>query len=230
MIWMEMQKMQKKNKKKKHLRKESMNHLAAARKDQQKRINSRSMIFTGYDKIDMAAQQLWTKFLGTKYADAKQINHDQFNILLNEWKIEVDPNVSAEIYLELLTSAEEFDKAEGEKTQQQTGVAGSKTLSINNENNGDLSSPSISPTSALLANMDDSLKQKHKAKIEQNSMHVSKTGNRFHSDLLSIRQQYEAQQLQSSLLPTLNENNETTNKSTSNVNEKKETDKKKYQW
>jgi len=172
-----------------------MNHLAAARKDQQKRINSRSMIFTGYDKIDLAAQQLWTKFLTTKYADSKQVNHDQFDILLNEWKIEVDPNVSAEIYFELLQSSEDYDKEEeSTKAQSPNGTSAGATLTdaLSNSSNNDAT------------NIEDSLKAKQKAKIEQNTSHVSKTGNRYHSDLLSLRQQYELQQ---TLLPTLNENN-----------------------
>jgi len=115
----------KKSKKKACLRKESMNHLVAARKYQQKRFNSRSMIFVGHDKIELAAQQVWNKFIGTKYADAKEINHDQFNILLNDWKIEVDPNVSAEIYYEILLSAEEYDKKHQSAIQQDEMINGS---------------------------------------------------------------------------------------------------------
>jgi len=183
-----------------------MNHLAAARKDQQKRVNSRSMMFTQYDKIDLAAQQLWSKFITNKYADSKELNHDQFDILLNEWKVEVDPNVSAEIYFELLESSEEYDKEEVNTKQNEAGTA------------NDSNKPNVDPLSGA-SNLDDSLKAKQKSKIEQNAMHVSKTGNRFHSDLLSIRQQYDSQQSQLSTMPTLNENDDT-------ISETKETDEK----
>jgi len=164
----------KKTKKPTHLRKESMNHLEAARKDQQKRFNSRSMIFVGHDKINAAANHLWKKFIGPKYADAKEINHDQFDILLNEWKIEVDPNVSAEIYYELLINAEEYDKEQVSGDQQ------------NNTINGN----------------DDSQKLKLKPRFEENGTQ----SNRFHSDILAIRQQFDLSQSLPSIDETANNN------------------------
>jgi len=106
--------------KEKHLRKESFASLLTLRHSSLQLMQQRSTVFVQKSdpKAENASIEIWNymvKTYGGSEEQCAELNHDQFNIALNDNNIQVDPDLSVDLFYELIRTWEIIEKHREEK-------------------------------------------------------------------------------------------------------------------
>eukprot|EP01083_Nonionella_stella_P071819 193146_1 len=115
--------------KEKHLRKESFASLLTLRHSSLRLMQERSMNFVQKNdpKAEKASVKIWDLLVQNRPDDDKhQLNHTQFNISLVDNHIQVDPDMSVDLFYELIRTWEIIEQHREEKKRNPQNYANSK--------------------------------------------------------------------------------------------------------
>mmetsp|Transcript_54488 Transcript_54488/g.49045 ORF Transcript_54488/g.49045 Transcript_54488/m.49045 type:complete len:811 (-) Transcript_54488:91-2523(-) len=117
--------------KEKHLRKESFASLLTLRHSSLRLMQERSMQFVQKNdpKAERASIKIWNYLVKTKggtEAACEELNHPQFNIALVDNDIQVDPDMSVDLFYELIRTWEIIEKHREDKKNNPEKYANSK--------------------------------------------------------------------------------------------------------